>query len=117
MNRDHKITKGHGLMKISRPSLHSMSGAVLAEKQENAASIPHPRLNHILIVDDDSSIAGLLGELPAEWRYEVLHASNGPEGFQMVKNHFMDGILLDLEMPVMDGPCSMNFVGGTTTSR
>lgn len=102
MNRDHKITNAHELMKISRPSLYSNSGAFLGE-QEKSTSSQRPQIKHILIVDDDSSIAGMLGEHLAEWGYEVFHASNGREGLQMVKSHFIDGILLDLEMPVMDG--------------
>jgi len=57
----------------------------------------------ILIVDDDSSISQILKDLLVGLGYEVVIATNGREGLQVVEAHSIDGILLDLEMPVMDG--------------
>ncbi len=103
MNRDYKVTNGSGLMKFSRPSLYSVPTKVFTEKRDNTFSDQSLHLKHILIVDDDPSIAAMLGNLLSEWGYVVLYASNGREGLQMVERHSIDGILLDLEMPVMDG--------------
>jgi CheY-like chemotaxis protein/CBS domain-containing protein len=57
----------------------------------------------LLVVDDDPSVAGLLGEALREWGYEVLVARNGREGLDIVGGRRVDGILLDMHMPIMDG--------------
>ena len=57
----------------------------------------------LLVVDDDPSVAGLLGETLREWGYEVLIARNGREGLDVVGSRRVDGILIDMQMPVMDG--------------
>ncbi len=103
MNRDHKVTNVNGLMKFSRPSLYSVPAKDFTKKRENSFSDQPFHLKHILIVDDDSSIANMLGDLLTELGYGVLQASNGQEGLQIVESYSIDGILLDLEMPVMDG--------------
>jgi two-component system response regulator (stage 0 sporulation protein F) len=56
-----------------------------------------------LVVEDDPSVAGLLNTVLEEWGYHVLIAGNGREGLDVVANHAVDGILLDMHMPVMDG--------------
>lgn len=57
----------------------------------------------ILIVDDDASISRMLQDLLIGEGYAVVSANNGREGLRAVEAHSIDGILLDLEMPVMDG--------------
>lgn len=61
------------------------------------------RVKKILVVEDDSSISQILKDLLIEMGYEVVIAANGREGLQVVEAHSIDGILLDLEMPVMNG--------------
>jgi CheY-like chemotaxis protein len=57
----------------------------------------------ILVVEDDPSVAGVLDAILEEWGYCVLIAHNGQEGLDKVRNHTVDGILLDMHMPIMDG--------------
>lgn len=57
----------------------------------------------LLVVDDDPSVAGMIREALQEWGYEVLIARNGREGLDLVERRPVDGILLDMQMPVMDG--------------
>ncbi len=57
----------------------------------------------LLVVDDDPSIAGLLDQALREWGYEVLVARNGQEGLDLLGRHCVDGIVLDMHMPIMDG--------------
>lgn len=59
----------------------------------------------ILVIDDDADIldsirSGL--ELP-NITLEVLTAPNGMTGLQLAKTHFPDVIILDLQMPDIDG--------------
>jgi two-component system, response regulator, stage 0 sporulation protein F len=57
----------------------------------------------LLVVDDDPSIAGLLDQALQEWGYEVLVARNGREGLDLLGDRCVDGIVLDMHMPIMDG--------------
>ena len=57
----------------------------------------------ILIVDDDSSVRGMLSDALSMWGYDVVLASNGREGLHALGMRNIDGILLDINMPVMSG--------------
>jgi DNA-binding response OmpR family regulator len=57
----------------------------------------------ILIVDDQAIIALFVREKLEKLGFEVLIASNGVEGLEVLRTESINGILLDLEMPVMDG--------------
>jgi len=57
----------------------------------------------LLVVDDDPSVAEMLGGVLQEWGYDVLIARNGREGLDIVSRHSVNGILLDMHMPMMDG--------------
>lgn len=58
---------------------------------------------HILIVDDDPTNRRLFGALLAREGYEPLYAKDGAEGREMARRFQPDLVLLDLNMPVMDG--------------
>ncbi len=57
----------------------------------------------VLVADDDDSIAKLLGRALQQDGYEVLRASNGAEAVELAEQQHFDLILLDAQMPVMDG--------------
>lgn len=57
----------------------------------------------LLVVDDDPTVAGMLSQALQEWGYDVLLARNGREGIAVAGRRSVDGILLDMHMPVMDG--------------
>lgn len=57
----------------------------------------------ILVVDDESDCLSII-QCRLEWsKYEVITASNGAEGLQIAENEKPDMVLLDTNMPVMDG--------------
>lgn len=58
---------------------------------------------HLLIVDDQLDIVLFLKDRLEDYGYEISTAANGAEGLQIVETQPIDGIILDLEMPVMDG--------------
>jgi CheY-like chemotaxis protein len=64
-----------------------------------------PKRNHkILVVDDDADIREVLSEVLIESGHDVMTASNGLEGLQILRDGWSPCmVLLDLMMPVMDG--------------
>ena len=57
----------------------------------------------ILVVEDDRAVAEMLEAAFIQWGYEVLVARNGQEGLDVVATQSVNGILLDIHMPIMDG--------------
>jgi DNA-binding response OmpR family regulator len=60
-------------------------------------------LASVLVVDDDPGIVGFLELALADEGYEVRVAANGREGLAETRQRRPDVILLDMNMPVMDG--------------
>lgn len=57
----------------------------------------------ILIVDDLMMIHRIVGKILREAGYKVLRADNGRKGYEMAKTWKPDLVIMDIEMPVMDG--------------
>ena len=57
----------------------------------------------ILVVDDDNEFRELLEDILTQAQYEVITAKNGQEGFETAKAKKPDLILMDVEMPLLDG--------------
>jgi CheY-like chemotaxis protein len=62
----------------------------------------------ILVVDDQETIILFLRDRLEKLGYKVTTASNGLEGLEVLKTEPITGILLDLEMPFMDGLTMLN---------
>ena len=57
----------------------------------------------ILCVDDDPVILELHGTLLRSKGYEVFTAPDGPTGIVLTRTHRIDAVVLDFNMPGMDG--------------
>lgn len=57
----------------------------------------------ILIVDDDVDVRLFLRDRLNAMGFEVLTAANGKEGVEALHHHSVNGVLLDLYMPIMGG--------------
>lgn len=57
----------------------------------------------ILVVDDQENNIRFLQEILEQLGFEVSAAANGAEGMALFQQRPYHGVLLDLEMPVMDG--------------
>src|SRR5512141_2662644 len=57
----------------------------------------------ILIVEDDEMLRDFYVELFTQQGYQVMQSINGQEGLNIVNSEKPDLIILDLNMPVMDG--------------
>jgi DNA-binding response OmpR family regulator len=57
----------------------------------------------ILIVEDDSDIAEMLGLHLREERYEIVHCARGDDGLRRLEQEAWDILILDLMLPGVDG--------------
>ena len=60
-------------------------------------------MNHILVIDDEPFIRELLTDFLLSKGYEVDTAENGKEGLKLLNGHPPQLIILDLDMPEMNG--------------
>lgn len=57
----------------------------------------------ILIVDDESNLVDIVQSKLESYKYEVITATNGEQGLKKAAKEKPDLILLDVNMPVMNG--------------
>lgn len=60
-------------------------------------------MKKILIVDDQPSIAMVLGDILEEGDFQIVNAVNGEVGIAKAKSEKPDLIIMDIMMPVKDG--------------
>ena len=59
---------------------------------------------NLLLVDDDPDITETLSEFLRDQGHGVRVAANGAEALRLLDERLPDVVLLDVEMPVLDGP-------------
>jgi two-component system cell cycle response regulator DivK len=57
----------------------------------------------ILVVEDQEDLRGILRDLLTGSGYEVVEAADGGEGVAKAKSESPDLILMDIQLPVLDG--------------
>lgn len=57
----------------------------------------------LLCVDDHAEVLSIMGEFLRLSGYSVLTAPSGPRGLQLLQRNPVDAVILDYEMPKMDG--------------
>ena len=60
--------------------------------------------HRIIVIDDDPDIRDVLALTLAQEDYEVLQARDGAEGLNLIKDKTPDLLIIDYNMPKMDGP-------------
>lgn len=58
----------------------------------------------VLVIDDDAGVCRLVRRVLEPENLRVLSAASGSEGLSHIHKHSVDIVLLDLDMPVMNGP-------------
>jgi DNA-binding response OmpR family regulator len=58
----------------------------------------------VLIVDDDAGLLRLLKAILRTANYDVATAINGSDALEVAERQHLDLIVLDMRMPVLDGP-------------
>jgi len=67
-------------------------------------------MHKILVVEDNERNRILLREILTSDGYEVIEAGNGDEGYRAAKEHNPALILMDIQMPVMDGLACLKLI-------
>ncbi|MFH0940509.1 MAG: response regulator, partial [Candidatus Omnitrophota bacterium] len=60
--------------------------------------------HRIIVIDDDSDIRDVLALTLAQEDYEVLQAQDGAEGLNLIKDKAPDLVIVDYNMPKINGP-------------
>jgi CheY-like chemotaxis protein len=67
------------------------------------AANPAERRKTLLCIDDNSKLLAVFKEFLEVCRYKVLTASNGRKGFVLLRSNAVDAVIVDYEMPEMNG--------------
>jgi CheY-like chemotaxis protein len=78
-------------------------GDALSASEQGPRAPRVPTRARVLVCDDDDAIAKVLETALRRDGYEVLRAHNGAEAIELAGRQQFDLILLDVEMPQMDG--------------
>jgi two-component system cell cycle response regulator DivK len=57
----------------------------------------------ILVVENQGDLRGVLRVLLTESGYEMIEAADGQAGVEKAKSHHPDLILMDIQLPILDG--------------
>ena len=69
----------------------------------NDSSVVYRPSPVVLVVEDNEKNRILIRDVLLYYGYEVIEAGNGAEGVKLAKERLPDIILLDIQMPIMDG--------------
>ena len=78
-------------------------GEPVADRPESAQRPPNRVAALVLVVDDDTDLRRLTADVLSCNGYDVVQASHGQEALTRLCEHSPDLVILDLNMPVMDG--------------
>src|SRR3989338_7526238 len=70
--------------------------------------MPHREKPLVIIVDDDKDLRDILSTKLTANGFQVIEAAGGIEGIEKAKQFQPDLVLLDLEMPEVDGVETLN---------
>lgn len=66
--------------------------------------------HHVLLVEDSPALAVVYQEYLAEQPFDVVHVENGDDTMQLIKSDKPDVVLLDLNVPDMDGMAILRYI-------
>ena len=81
----------------------STARAEMVPTRSQSATAAPERGKHVLIVDDSPSVRRVVGNMLKQNQWEVQMARDGVEALEMISYETPAAVLLDIEMPRMDG--------------
>ncbi|MFO0661604.1 MAG: response regulator [Polyangiaceae bacterium] len=92
------------LSRVTGPLLRSQSSSALAAVRPMAPTSTSPEVKKTILVVEDTPTSRIWAKRVLESRgYEVLDVAGGQEALDLLENCTVDLILMDWQMPVMDG--------------
>jgi CheY-like chemotaxis protein len=73
--------------------------------------------HRILVVEDNPQNRMLVKDVLEFHGYEIIEAADGQTGIEMAKNHKPDLILMDIQMPFMDGITAGKIIRGDPDTK
>jgi two-component system cell cycle response regulator DivK len=73
--------------------------------------------DHILVVEDNPKNLKLVRDVLQYWGYQVLTATSGEEGVELAAQELPDLILMDLQLPGIDGHEALRRLRQEPTTR
>lgn len=114
---DSTTEQGVGLgLFICRELVRLHGGDIRVESEAGAGSTftfdlpikaPDEHRSNLLLVDDDPTMREILSTILQREKFDVATAEDGRQALQQIRQHVPDVILMDLEMPGMDGPTTL----------
>jgi two-component system sensor histidine kinase/response regulator len=92
----------HYFLPVIQPSLFSEINKKL-NFRKNTALRPRREIARILVVDDNNLNLQVIQELLDGHSVKLAFANNGEEALSMIKDQPFDAVLMDIQMPKMDG--------------
>jgi len=97
------FTSSHLFDNIMKVFDHASASNKKSRKAWGISSIESLRDVNVLVVDDNKINQQIAVELLTNAGLKVSLANNGKEGVEKIKSHLYDVVLMDVQMPVMDG--------------
>ena len=92
----------NGAVDLLKPTNREQIRAALGLRDENGTS-PHPNGPFILLAEDNETNIQTIGDYLLDHGFRVLVARNGKEALDQIREEQPSLILMDVQMPVMDG--------------
>lgn len=74
-------------------------------------------MKKILVIEDNEKNRRLIAAVLTYHKYKVIEACDGAEGVQLAKEHVPALILMDIQMPVMDGFSALKILRETPETK
>ncbi len=98
------VNKQHLFEGILKAFNKEMIPSVLPDRHRDSADIKKPIENaEILMAEDNAINRQVAQEILESWGASITVAHNGYEAVELVKSQYFDLVLMDIQMPVMDG--------------
>ncbi len=115
MNGEIKLKSEPGKGSLFTVVFHEIPIAMLKEKTESSvqeidSSTIRFQGQKVLIVEDIKSNRQILTGYLESFKLHIIEAIDGQQGLQKVKSHLPDLIIMDLQMPIMDGYTAMELI-------